>query len=115
MPRRSYDLFLRAGLREAGHRHAEGAGVDGKAHGGAADTEPVNQRRQDRLCGKEVDKRQEGDQGDEAETQGVSRDRGETALIGILEDCHRKLLGAGAGRRGRSPNRQDSRTVLWAG
>ena len=68
---------------EACDGHAEGAGVDGKAHGGTADAEPGDQRRQDGLRGEQVDKRQEGDQRDEAEAPGVGCDRG-ASLAGLV-------------------------------
>jgi len=48
-----------------------------KPHRSAADAELDDKRRQDRLCRKEVDQGQEGDQRDDAETGAVSRDHAE--------------------------------------
>ncbi len=57
--------------------HAECAGIDGEAHRRPADAELLDQRRQDRLRGEEIDERQEGDQRDDAEAGAVGRDHAE--------------------------------------
>ena len=54
---------------EPGGRHAEGGGVDRKAHRGWGDLIMARQRRQDRLRRKQVDDGQECDQADDDRAQ----------------------------------------------
>ena len=59
------DAAAEIGDRKSGDRHAEGAGVDGKAHRGRRHPVGPGEGRQDRLRAEEVDHRQEGDEADE--------------------------------------------------
>ena len=56
---------------DARDRHAKRAGIDREAHRRAPDAEFPDQRRQNGLRRKQVDKRQECDERDQAETQAI--------------------------------------------
>ena len=74
--------------RDPRHRHAEGAGVDGKAHCRAADAEFDHQRRQDGLGGEQIDKREKGDQGNQAEAPAVCGNHAEPLRFSLLTGRH---------------------------
>ncbi|MHC2369396.1 hypothetical protein ACVIQT_004044 [Bradyrhizobium diazoefficiens] len=58
---------------EASNRHAEGAGVDGKAHRRRRDAVMARQRGQDRLRREEIDDGQEGGEADDERTKRKAR------------------------------------------
>jgi len=54
---------------ESGDRHAHGGGIDRKSHRGGRDAIGAGERGQDRLCGEQVDQREERGQADDERAQ----------------------------------------------
>ena len=103
------DPATEEGDADAGDGHAECAGIDREAHRGTADPEFLDQRRQDRLGGEQIDQRQERDQRDEAKRQPSAAASAEIVLGG-LRTCSMPVMAIApvsdewfdvSGRRGR--------------
>ena len=63
------DALAEEGDGKSGNRHADGAGIDGKAHGGRRDVIGARQGRKDRLRREQIDDREKGGQADHDRAQ----------------------------------------------